>query len=137
MFFRITQRFILTILLTLSLVACSKDDIDVSNLLYIWTVVSIQTIDSIILYIPPEEKVTITFQKNNTFNVQLEVNVCEGNFNIAVPNSMSINSVGCAYAYCDSEFSQKFIELLPQTTTYTIGLTLFNNLGFLGLDLQN
>ena len=133
-------RRLLNIILFFSLlISCSEDEIDISNIYNTWSVVSIHTVESINPNLQPDKKVTINFKENNKFDIMLEVNNCGGSFNLTAPDGLSVDSLFCTYACCDSEFSMKFINLLRQTRTYKINgsrLTLFNELGFIGLEYE-
>ena len=63
---------------------------------------------------------TIEFKSDRTADVQLDVNACFGDFELQGENVIQISEMGCTEACCDSDFSQKFIEMLPQVNSYEI-----------------
>jgi len=62
----------------------------------------------------------IEFKNDGTYLIKLDVNGCFGDFTLSNGNSISISASGCTKMCCDSQFSQKFIQMLPQVKTFEI-----------------
>ncbi len=63
---------------------------------------------------------TIEFKEDGTIAVKLDINACFGSFETGEEATINISDSGCTEACCDSEFSQKFMEMLPQVRSYEI-----------------
>ena len=62
----------------------------------------------------------IEFKTDGTLTFQLDVNVGTGKFETGENNSMEIANLGWTDMCCDSDFSEKFVEMLPQVNRFSI-----------------
>ena len=62
----------------------------------------------------------IEFKTDGTFLIKLDVNNCFGDFTQNNNGGISLSSPLCTLVCCDSQFSQKFIQMLPQVKTSEI-----------------
>ena len=68
----------------------------------------------------PNNKILITFNNTGTYQLKLDVNTCSGTFESNVANIIDVGFPACTEACCDSKFSNKFTDLLPSVTSYSI-----------------
>ncbi len=73
---------------------------------------------------------SVAYPKNNNYNpviefgtdgrctVSLDVNSCSGSFDV-IDGQLEISSLGCTDACCDSDFSQKFVDMLPLVDSFS------------------
>ncbi len=67
-----------------------------------------------------DNKLLLTFKQGGTYQLKLDVNTCSGKFESNVANLIEVDFPACTEICCDSEFSNKFVALLPSVTSYTI-----------------
>lgn len=105
----------------LILVACNKDKVSVvEDICHSWEAKSFMSIESVAY--PKNENTTIllTFKKDGTYSLKLDINSCGGTFTSGKNSKLEIESPACTEACCDSKFSQKLATMLPDVTTYEI-----------------
>jgi hypothetical protein len=101
--------------------SCHKDDTPVIVKLYnTWEVKEFISILSVNYPKDPNNKILITFNGSGTYDLKLDVNTCSGTFESNVENLIDVGIPACTEACCDSEFSNKFSDLLPSVTSYSI-----------------
>lgn len=105
----------------LILVACNKDKVlVVEDICHTWEAKSFMSIESVAF--PKNENTTIllTFKKDGTYSLKLDINSCGGNFTSGENGKIEIESPTCTEACCDSKFSEKLATMLSKVTTYEI-----------------
>lgn len=63
---------------------------------------------------------TIEFRKDGSLAIKLDINSCFGSFNLQGESGIAMGNSGCTEACCDSEFSSKFVAMLPRVSSYKI-----------------
>lgn len=132
-----TGYLILVISILLLHSSCDSTETDLSGIVRTWQIVSVHTVDSTDPNLQLEDNLTITFHDDQTYDLFLEVNKCQGNYSVWENDSIEISVSGCTKMCCDSEFSGKLLGLLPHTTTYRIDryrLLLYAENGFVKLE---
>jgi hypothetical protein len=115
--------FQILVLLVISLIpgSCHKDDAPVVIKLYnTWEVKEFISLHSVNYSKDKDNKILLTFNQGETYQLKLDVNTCSGTFVSKVENLIAIDFPACTEVCCDSEFSNKFTALLPSVTSYTI-----------------
>ena len=101
--------------------SCKKDDSTAVVTLYnTWEVKEFISILSVNYPKDPDNKLLLTFNEGETYQLKLDVNTCSGKFESNVENLIEIDFPACTEACCDSDFSNKFTALLPSVTSYSI-----------------
>ena len=114
------QILVLVVILMIS-TSCKKDDSTAVVTLYnTWEVKEFISILSVNYPKDPDNKLLLTFNEGETYQLKLDVNTCSGKFESNVENLIEIDFPACTEACCDSDFSNKFTALLPSVTTYSI-----------------
>ena len=62
----------------------------------------------------------IEFNNDGTYYLKLDMNSCIGIFTLTDNSGISMTAPGCTKICCDSEFSKKFVEMLPQVKSYQL-----------------
>jgi len=107
------------LILFFTLIACKKDGEDkVANLYQTWEAKTFMSVESVTYPKTEGKKILLTFDKSGVYQVQLDVNYCNGNFTQGDNGQLQIQSAGCSKACCDSKFSEKLIDTLPKVTAY-------------------
>jgi len=111
--------FILSVVIFFS---CNKSDdcscpADIRNK---WEVTKFMSIES--MYYGKENGYNpiLEFKTDGFLNFQLDANEGTGTFEISANNDLEISNLGWTDMCCDSDFSEKFVEMLPQVTSYSI-----------------
>lgn len=116
---RITS--VLILLSALVFFSCYKNEKeDKSDIYGKWEATELESVESVFY---PKEKgynPVIEFKNDGTYRIKLDVNGCFGDFALSSSNGISISASGCTEMCCDSQFSQKFIQMLPQVKTFEI-----------------
>jgi len=121
--------FILIMAIPIAFLACDKTvDGNQNDLNKKWELTKFISNESVSYTKNNNYNPTIEFKTDGTFSLKPDVNQCGGNFSITGENKISISPAWCTEMCCDSQFSQKFIEMLPLVKSFTIegnNLTLF------------
>lgn len=114
--------FIFSLLLLFS--ACNDDDDDCGcnggTIIGKWEVKEFMSIESVLYTKDTDYNPTIEFKSDGTTNIKLDVNSCFGDYGLREETTINISDAGCTKICCDSDFSKKFIEMLPQVGSYDI-----------------
>jgi hypothetical protein len=93
------------IVLLLMQSACQKEMADFALLQNTWIIQSIkfqQTGDSLF----PTDRITLTFDKNMGYQLQLSINSCGGSYAVEGSKMIKIEAPACTYICCDDTFSE-------------------------------
>lgn len=129
-------------LIALVLFSCDKSENHIADDMYnTWEVIDFMSIESVSYAKNSDVPILITFEQNEIYQLNLDVNSCSGSFVLADDGNIEISVPGCTKMCCDSDFSNKVTTMLPQVTSYTIeGNMLKLNVpqwGWINLELHN
>lgn len=62
----------------------------------------------------------IEFKSDGSISIQLDANACFGDFEIDGESNINISDAGCTEICCDSDFSNKFVQMLSQVGSFEI-----------------
>lgn len=100
--------------------SCKKDEKVNSILFSTWEAKSFMSLESVAYPKNENNKILLTFKKDGTYSLKLDINSCGGNFASGKNNQLEIEFPDCTEACCDSQFSSKLATMLPQVTSYSI-----------------
>ena len=103
------------------LVSCKDEQLVAEDDLYhTWEARSFVSVESVAY--PKNEGVAIllTFKKDGTYLLKLDVNTCSGSFETSDNKGITIDYPPCTEKCCDSDFSIKLTAMLPKVTSYHI-----------------
>lgn len=109
----------IVILLMALFFSCRKDDND-SSLYHTWEVKTFMSLESVAYPKTEGKKVLLSFNPLGNVGLKLEVNGCGSSFVISKPGQIKIDSFLCTLICCDSKFSDKLLQMLPEVTSYEI-----------------
>jgi heat shock protein HslJ len=98
--------------------SCAKDETVNTSIHGKWVATDFMSIESVLYSKKNGFNPEIEFKNDGSYNLKLDMNSCMGNFVLSGSNSISISASGCTKMCCDSEFSNKFVQLLPQVESY-------------------
>jgi heat shock protein HslJ len=103
-------------------VSCSNDDACncSGEIIGKWEVEEFMSVESVLYAKDKDYSPFVEFNADGSFEIHLDINVCSGTFELLDESGIKFSDIGCTEACCDSDFSEKFIEMLPQVTTYSI-----------------
>ncbi len=85
-----------------------------------WEVEQFMSIESVLYAKNNNYSPSVEFKTDGSFEIHLDINVCSGRFELSEESGITFSAIGCTEACCDSDFSEKFIEMLPQVSDYEI-----------------
>jgi len=108
-------------LLFLLIFSCKKDNTAIADdICNSWEVVDFMSLESMHYTKNDNYKPVIEFQTDNKFILKLDANSCFGSFSLEGKDGIEIKAPGCTYICCDSDFSNKFVLMLPKVESYSI-----------------
>jgi len=118
---RINWTRIFVLLFVVINVSCSEKECDCTTEIFtVWEAVGFISLESMSYGKDDNYSPVIEFKENGKIDVRLDANTCFGNFELFDEGGLEIGTVGCTKICCDSDFSVKFTEMLPQVTSYSI-----------------
>ena len=112
---------ILFILVSIFLSSCENKDCDCQvEIFNKWEATEFISIESVLYAKENGYNPVIEFKTDGTLTFQLDANVGTGTFETSENNSMEIANLGWTDMCCDSDFSEKFVEMLPQVNRFSI-----------------
>ena len=109
-----------TILLTcLTLWTCEKKDIDIDITSCKWEVISSKKSGQIFSD-KPKDSYILEFNSDTTYSLSLDINNCDGQYEISDKGKINFTTVVCTLICCDSEFAENLPPLLHNITDYFI-----------------
>jgi heat shock protein HslJ len=113
--------YLITFLFISILFSCDKSESEGSDDLYqSWVVMDFLSVESNDYPKDKNFSPVIEFRKDGHYSLKLDVNNCSGSFTLMGESSINIFTAGCTKICCDSKFSQKFVAMIPQLTSYSI-----------------
>ncbi len=100
--------------------SCNKDETSNSILFSTWEAKSFMSIESVAYPKNENKPILLTFNKDGTYGLKLDINSCGGTFISGKSNQLEIEFPACTEACCDSQFSGKLAIMLPEVTSYSI-----------------
>jgi len=107
--------------LILTIFSCDKSETEEKVSLYgKWVVTDFMSVESVLYPTKNDYYPVIEFKNDDSYSLTLDVNSCMGNFSVSESNEIQLSASGCTKMCCDSEFSKKFVQMLPQVESYQI-----------------
>lgn len=111
---------ILIFLFFVLFISCEKEKKETTDDIYnTWEVVDFMSIESMLYSKNNNYNPVIEFKNDGSFSLKLDANNCFGSFEITGENNLKIGAAGCTKICCDSDFSNKFVEMLSQVESYS------------------
>lgn len=85
-----------------------------------WEVKEFMSIESVLYAKNDGFNPIIQFKQDGTISIRLDANICSSTFDLLSDTELNITDAGCTKICCDSDFSMKFLEMLPQVESYEI-----------------
>ena len=84
-----------------------------------WKVLSITAPDRKYILISPTPYL-VSFNKDNIYNMRLDINSCGSTYNVKDENKISIEPIACTEICCDKAFADTLLNILIKVTGYNI-----------------
>jgi hypothetical protein len=111
----------LLVFLLVLLNACQKEEImPDDDLFHTWEAKSFISVESAMYKKTEENPILLTFNKDGTYRVKLDINSGVGKFEKDTSQWINLTFPACTEACCDSPFSYKLSNMLPKVTSYKI-----------------
>ena len=111
------QLLLLALMAGMITASCAKKDIYIDLTANDWEVVKIKK-QGASSYTKAEESYVLAFTNEQTYTLNLDVNNCFGDYEIASKGNIDLGRVVCTMICCDSEFAQNLSQLFPNMTKY-------------------
>ncbi|HET6556519.1 MAG TPA: META domain-containing protein [Prolixibacteraceae bacterium] len=90
------------------------------DILHTWEATTFVSVESVAYPMNEDSAVLLTFKRDGSYSLKLDVNNCMGSYETGEGDSISISTPGCTKMCCDSPFSVKLAGTLSKVTTYSI-----------------
>lgn len=103
------------------LISCKKEKVSVvDDICHTWEAKTFRSLESIAY--PKEENnpILLTFKKDGTYSLKLDINSCGGRFKAVNSHQIEIEIPACTEAWCDSRFSNKLAVTLAKVNSFSI-----------------
>jgi heat shock protein HslJ len=97
--------------------SCTKVDTDIDLTAHNWKVEKIRK-NGQLTYTITDSIYILRFISNSEYNLDLDVNMCSGLYEIPDQGKLEIQPMACTEVCCDSEFAEEMAFLLPRMTEY-------------------
>jgi len=112
---------IIIMLFLISFISCEEDECKCQiNIYKSWEASDFMSIESVLYTKENGYNPVIEFKTDGTLAFQLDANGGTGTFEISENNSIEIANLGWTDMCCDSEFSEKFVEMLLLVNSFSI-----------------
>ena len=122
------------------LISCKKEKVSVvADICHTWEAKSFRSLES--MAYPKEENkpILLTFNKDGTYRLKMDINSCGGRFKAANSHQIEIGIPACTETFGDSRFSNKLAVILAKVNSFNIkGHSLLLNVpqwGFIEFEL--
>ena len=103
------------------LISCQKDQVIADgDICHTWEAKTFISLESVAYPKNENTPILLTFKKDGTYLLKLDINSCGGTFKTSNGNQIEIEFPACTEACCDSQFSNKLASMLPEVVTYSI-----------------
>lgn len=101
--------------------SCNKNECNCSTDIYSkWEATDFMSFESVVYAKENGFNPILEFKTDGTLIFKLDKNSGTGTFETSGNNELEIANLGWTDMCCDSDFSEKFVEMLPQVTSYYI-----------------
>jgi hypothetical protein len=98
----------------LTIFSCGKNETFTRTNIYgKWIATDFMSMESVLYSKENGFNPMIEFENDGFYNLKLDMNSCIGNFMLSGTYNIFISTSGCTKICCDSEFYNKFVQLLP------------------------
>ena len=97
--------------------SCEKEDINIDIKSNNWVVVKTMK-QGEFSYSIAKENYILKFINDSIFDINLDVNSCQGKYNIVSNGNIELGLVACTEICCDSDFAEDLVQLIPLMTKY-------------------
>lgn len=101
--------------------SCQQEVVsDNKDIYHTWEAKSFISVESVAYEKIEGHAILLTFNRDGTYGLKLDVNSCGNRFDLSKGNSIELENPACTEACCDSPFSNKLSSMLPKVTSYRI-----------------
>lgn len=93
---------------------------DGEDIYHTWEATTFISVESVAYPKNEDTPILLTFKRDGTYTLKLDMNSCWGTFEKGEGDSITITGPGCTKFCCDSQFSVKLAGTLEKVSSYTI-----------------
>lgn len=111
-------RYLWLLLIPLINFSCKDELVQTQDIFHTWEAKEFISLESVSYPKIEENKILLNIESPNSYQLKLDYNQCNGQISQLSHSKIVFQSAGCTKICCDSKFSQKLVEMLPQVTSY-------------------
>lgn len=117
-----TSIYWVVLLMAMTLMGSCQEEVvrDGKDIYHTWEAKSFISVESVAYEKVENHPILLTFKRDGTYGLKLDVNSCGSRFDAGKGNSIELENPACTEACCDSPFSNKLSNMLPKVTSYRI-----------------
>lgn len=113
-------QIVASLLLLIITISCEKNQHDSDDIYNIWEAKNFVSVESVAYSKEEDNTILLSIEESGDYQLQLDVNSCYGSIIKITKSEIELSTAGCTEICCDSEFSERLVQLLPQVETYSI-----------------
>ena len=94
--------------------------VDGDDIYHSWEATTFVSVESVAYAKNENSPIVLTFKRDGTYELKLDMNSCMGTFEKGEGDSIQISYPGCTKICCDSKFSEKLAGTLSKVSSYSI-----------------
>jgi heat shock protein HslJ len=103
------------------LISCKREQtIQVDTIYHTWEAKTFISVESIAYPKNENTPILLTFKKDGTYSLKLDINSCGGRYHVDNSHQIEIGFPACTEACCDSQFSNKLATTLAKVNSFNI-----------------
>jgi len=103
------------------LISCKREQtVQVDTIYHTWEAKTFISVESIAYPKNENTPILLTFKKDGTYSLKLDINSCGGTYNADNSHQIEIAFPACTEACCDSQFSNKLASTLGKVVSFSI-----------------
>jgi len=103
------------------LISCKREQtVQVDTIYHTWEAKTFISVESIAYPKNENTPILLTFKKDGTYSLKLDINSCGGRFKAINSHQIEIEIPACTEAWCDSRFSNKLAVTLAKVNSFSI-----------------
>ena len=103
------------------LISSKKEKVSVvDDICHTWEAKTFRSLKSIPYPKDENNRILLTFKKDGTYSLKLDINSCGGKFKTGNSHQIEIGIPACTEAWCNSRFSNKLAVTLAKVNSFSI-----------------
>ena len=118
---KLKVQILVSLIIILFSTSCNDEHPNIEDIYHTWEAKSFASFESRGYLKNEENTISLLLEKSGTYQLHLDVNGCRGEISGISKSQIKFTPAICTEICCDSEFSQKLAQILPEVRNYSIG----------------